>query len=202
MKETDINKIVKFWEWFKLISDDLLRAPTRPDLISKIDDSVNKLGSFDWEIGPYKKGEYYFAISPNLDINKLEVTREFITYAPVCPGWTFLSSKPPKDWKGIWKMANENGKDIWIDSNNWRYILYKFEEDETFDMDIIVDHIEGDINTIHMAIDIGLTGYLGEEKFITLIKHIKIISFPEEGYQNKTTLVKHIKNHIESLTQM
>ena len=165
----------------------------------QVDAAIDGLGRFDWEIGPYRDENYYFAISPNLDTHKLETTKEFIKYAPICAGWTFLPSKPIKnDWKGIWKMHNEDEKEILVDSNNWRYVLYKFE-DETFDMDIIIDDIDGNKDTIDMAIDIGLTGYLGEEKFIELIKHIEVVSNIEGQDPNKTTLVKYIKDHIESL---
>lgn len=199
MNKVDIDKITEFWSWFKSIAADLKRNPTSPNLVSQVNAAIDRLGRFDWEVGPYRDEHYYFAISPNLDLSKLDTTKEFMKYAPVCAGWVFLPSKPVKsDWKGIWKMLNENGKEIFVDSKNWRYILYKFE-DETFDMDIIIDDFDGNKNTADTAIDIGLTGYLGEEKFITLIKNIKIVSGTEEQYQNKTTLVKYIKDHVESL---
>ena len=73
-------------------------------------------------------------------------------------------------------------------------------EDETFDMDIMIDTIDGDNDTVNMAIDIALTGYLGEEKFMQLIKGIKTVTRFEEEHQNKATLVKYIKEHIESIT--
>jgi len=195
----DIDNRIEFWNWFKTISDDLFLDPTRSDLIQQIDHLINKLGVFDWEIGPWGEHTYYFAISPNLDSDKLYFTREFIEYAPMCSGWFFLSSKPVKnDWKGIWKMQNEFGKDILVDSNNWKYILYEFE-DETFDIDIMIDNVDGDDNTANTAIDIALTSYLGEEDYMTLIKNVKIVDFFEEEHQNKATPIKYIKKHIESI---
>lgn len=199
MTKVDIDNIIEFWSLFKSIASDLKHNPTGSDLVSQVDAAIDRLGPFDWEIGPYTGEEYYFSVSPNLDASKLETTKEFMKYAPVCAGWTFLPSKPVKsDWKGMWKMLNENGKEILIDSNNWRYVLYQFD-DQTFDIDIIINNIDGNEDTHNMAIDIGLTGYLGEERFMDLIKHIKVISEPEEEHKNKTTLVKYIRDHIESL---
>jgi len=200
LEKIDVNSLIKFWEWFQSISDDLMLNPTRPDLIYQIDNRVSDFNQLDWEIGPWGNDKYYFAISPNLDSSKLEFTREFVKYAPKCPGWFFLPSKPEKsDWKGIWKMVNEKGTEILVDSSHWRYILYKFE-DETFDMDIVIDDINGDDNTINLAVDIALTGYLGEEKFMTDIQNVKIVTSFEEEHQDKVSMLKHIKSHIESLT--
>lgn len=190
--------LVKFWDWFKSISDDLLLDPTRSDLIYQIDDRVNQLGRFDWEIGPWKDDSFYFAISPNLDVMKLELTRQIIQYAPKCKRWCFLASKPPKnDWHGIWKMKSEIGKSILVNSNNWEYILYEFDNN-SFDIDIKIDDIDDNIN-INVAIDIALTGYLGEENYMTLIKNIKVVTSFDEELQSKATQLKYIKKHIESL---
>jgi hypothetical protein len=199
LKSTDLKSIVDFWNWFKSISENLLHEPTKADLLSQIDSRINKFGRFDWEIGPWKDNTYYFTISPNLDVSKLEFTREFIENAPQCAGWHFLSSKPPKtDWQGKWKMTNEIGKEIWIESSNWEYILYEFE-DKTFDMDILINGIDGDSNTVNSAIDIALTGYLGEETFMRLIKYIKVVSSFDEGYSNKASSLQHILKHTESI---
>lgn len=199
MEKINLESINKFWDWFKSVSRDLLDDPTRSDLIYQIDSRINKFGRFDWEIGPWKEETYYLAISPNLDAAKLEFTREFVKKAPKCIGWHFLPSKPPKsDWKGVWKMRNEKGKEILGDSNNWKYILYEFE-DETFDMDIMIDAVDGGDNSINIAIEITLTGYLGEETFMQLIKNLEIVSSFDGADQSTGTLIKHIKKHIESI---
>jgi hypothetical protein len=197
LSKIDIDRIIKFWDWFKSVSNDLILNPTRNDLTNHIDNYVSQLGHLDWEIGPWDENLFYFAISPNLDPNKLDLTHQIIEYAPICDGWHFLHSKPPKDWQGIWKMKNEFGAEIWVNSSKWKYILYAFE-DKTFDMDIMIDDINGNDNTINMAIDIALTGFLGEERFMYLIKNISIISLIEES-ENKGTSIKHLRKHIESL---
>ncbi len=196
MSDNFNNKIIKFWGWFKTVADDLLLDPTNALLVSQLDNRVSQLGRFDWEIGPFEKGVSYFAISPNLNADRLEITRQIMNLSPECEGWKFLPSKPPKDWQGIWKMKNDSGEEILINSDNWKYVLYQFE-DKDFDMDIMIDDIDGNTDTYFMAIDIALTGYLGEENFMHLIKNVKIVSeFEDPG---KATLLKHIKKHIESI---
>jgi hypothetical protein len=191
------NKVIRFWEWFKSIADDLLLDPTNSSLISQIDYRVSQLGHFDWEIGPFYEGIFYFAISPNLNIDRLAITRQIVDLSPKCRGWDFLSSKPPKkNWRGIWMMNNDFGKEISINSNNWEYILYQFE-DKDFDMDIMIDDIDENLETCYLAIDIALTGYLGEEEYLRLIKNVKIV--PEFGHEYKATKLKYIKNHIENI---
>jgi hypothetical protein len=196
LEKIDVLLIKRFWDWFNSVSQDLLIDPTRKDLINSLDNYIAQLGRFDWEIGPWENDLSYLAISPNLDLSKLEITHWIIQYAPHCEGWIFFSSKPPRDWQGIWKMKNETGAEILIDSSEWEYILYEFE-DKTFDMDLFVTGINGDDSTINLAIDIALTGYLGEEMFLNRIGNISI----EESFSDKQqpTSLKYIKKHIESL---
>jgi hypothetical protein len=196
--EFDIKKVNRFWAWFASVSKELLDNPTDPSLISQIDSRVRSIGSFDWEIGPWGNSLFYFAISPGLNIEKLTITRSVVDLALDCAGWQFLPSKPPKEWNGIWKMNNEMGKEIWIDCNNWKYILYQFD-DGTFDADILTDVIEGDENTLNTAVDIALTGYLGEETFMSLIMNINIVEEFGEENDIKPNLLKHIKKHMESI---
>ncbi len=191
--------VTKFWTWFGSISKELLKNPHREDLISQLDNHVNDLGHLAWEIGPLKENTYYLAISPNLSDSKMELTRSIISTAPLCDGWTFLYAKPIKvQWKGIWKMKNHVGKEILVDCNNWEYILYEFK-DRTFDMDILIDGVDGDMETCYSAIDIALTSYLGEEEFMKLIKGIKILTELDDELMNKLTKLKFIRKHIESL---
>jgi hypothetical protein len=193
-----IIKAIKFWTWFETIATELLQNPTRTDLISQIDDRVQSLGNFDWELGPYKEGMFYFSISPNLSNERLELTRQFAKLAPKCEGWVFLPAKPAKEWQGVWKMKNHVGKEILVDSSNWEYVLYGFE-DSTFDIDIKVGELEGDLETHNLAVNIALTGYLGEEEFMTSIANIYIVDEFEDDIKSRATQLQFIKKHIDSL---
>jgi hypothetical protein len=192
------NRVVEFWRWFESISNELLLNQTRADMIAQVDNQITKLGSFDWEIGPLNKTTSYFAISPNLDYKKLEYTRQIVALAPESEGWHFLPSKPPKQWNGIWKMKNEFGQEILVDSGNWEYILDEFD-DKTFDIGILIDGVDGDLNTCYLAVDIAMTGYLGEEEFMKLIKNITFLTELDDETTNRLTKLKFIKKHIESI---
>jgi hypothetical protein len=193
------EKISKFWDWFKTISANLRINPTDTYFINLLDREVNKLGNVDWEIGPWEENVMFLAISPNLNIDQLELTQRIVSSAPEVPGWKFLPSKPPKDWQGIWKMENEFGKSILIDASEWKYILYRFD-DGTFDIDINISDFDGNKTTQYMAVDIALTGYLGEETFMNLIQEVNIVDEFSEELSGKATSLKNIRKHIERIS--
>ncbi|MDN3579658.1 hypothetical protein [Mucilaginibacter flavus] len=192
--KTNIDKINSFWIWFQSVADDLLKHPTNENLISLLNARITELGVSAWEIGPWENNDYFLVISPGLDINQLPLTQQIIDLAPICNGWHFLAFKPVKDWKGIWDMKNEWDKTIRVNSTNWEYILYLFD-DGTFDIDIKIDGVDGNENTRYAAVHFALAGYLGEEVVMQLILNVKIV----DSFKGKATSLKHIKKHIESI---
>jgi hypothetical protein len=93
-------------------------------------------------------------------------------------------------------MDNNLGREIIIDASNWEYILYQFE-DTSFDMDIKVDEIDGSLETYKLAVDIALTGYLGEEVVMRSIPNVTIVDELED--EAKATKLRFIKKHMEGL---
>ena len=191
------SSIISFWIWFESVSRALSQNVDDPDILSELDQKVNALGPFDWEIGPVEKSLLYLAISPNLNDELLRVTAEIVGYAPLCEGWLFLNAKPRKEYVPIFKLINENQKKILIDISSWSYVLFHFE-DRTFDIDIKINSIDGSWETQKLAIDIALTNLLGEEKFITCIKNINIVNEFGEN-ENKATQFRYINEHIDRL---
>ncbi|MGF7075599.1 hypothetical protein [Mucilaginibacter sp. R-33] len=198
MVDLNSESISRFWDWFKTVSADLLMNPNDAYFVNLLDKHVGELGGFDWEIGPWEENILFFAISPNLNIAQLEFTRKIITMAPDCPGWKFLPSKPPKDWAGTWEMENETGKNVIVDASDWKYILYRFD-DGTLDIDINISDFKGNSAIRDIAVDIALTGYLGEETFMNLIQEINIVDRLEEVYADKATSLKNIRKHLERI---
>ena len=200
--DTDLEKkATNFWMWFSIIAAELLADPIRSDLIGQLDSRVCALGSFDWEIGPYVDGLYYLAISPNLNLSNLRTTQFIVSLSLPCVGWHFLSSKPQKtEWLGIWEMKNEIGKEIIVDSSSWEYILFKFEDEHNFDIDIKINFIDGDRDILNTAVDIALTGYLGEEEFLRSIININIVDEFGEDIKSNVTKLPHIFKHLQSLS--
>jgi hypothetical protein len=202
MKDDFINehriKVAGMWNWFTSISNKLFLNPTDPDLIHTLDGYISGLGPFDWEIGPYDKSALYLAISPNLKEGLLKETKAIIGLSPACEGWSFLFSKPAKEWIGTWEMLNEAGETIVVNADRWAYVLYQFE-DNTFDMDVKIDSVKGDFNTCQLAVDIALTNVLGEEMYMDAIKNVSIenVEHLEEG--GSRSLVKNLKEHMLQL---
>jgi len=194
------SKVVEFWKWFKSIANELISNPNNSDLLNKLDEFVLSIGPFDWEIGPMDKSLKFLAISPNLNEDFLSITRQIISLAPECEGWIFLPAKPAKGLQEVFKMYNESGKLITVDTSQWQYVLYKFD-DGTFDMDIKGCEIEGNLDYSYLAVDIGLTNLLGEEKYMKLIKNIKIVKKFQDTDKNKATPFKYLDKHLGNVSK-
>ena len=141
----------------------------------------------------------YLAISPRLNEEYLAITKEIVNYAPSCKCWWLLHAKPKKEYAPVFNMVNENGKSILVDISDWEYVLFLFE-DGTFDIDICISSIEGNLETKNLAVDVALTGLMGEERFMTLIKNIRIVDNFRENKKHATKL-KQINEHIEKLVK-
>lgn len=142
------HQIISFWQWFTSTSQPLYQNIKDEDILAELDQKVQALGPFDWEVGPVDDTLLYLAISPNLDEDLLKATCEIISYAPSCEGWSFLNAKPKKEYTPIINMAYENGKKISIDIGTWSYILFHFDDD-TFDIDIRISAVEGVFLTLY-----------------------------------------------------
>jgi hypothetical protein len=162
-----------FWIWFEAIAGSLSNDPHNSDLIYELDDRIESLGPFDWEIGPVDENTVYLAISPCLDELLLDRTKEMIKHAPNIQGWKFYSSKPQKPISKSFTMLNDARQIITIDISDWQYGLQKTTNNK-FDIEVHVKNIDGNWNTEVLAVEILLVNILGEEKFMSLIKTITV----------------------------
>lgn len=194
---SDKNYVNNFWIWFDSISDSLFDDIKNIEIVSELELMIKKLGPFDWEIGPINGDLRYLAISPNLDEDLLIATSEIISHAPKNPKWLFFDAKPQKEYNPLFSMLNENGAKILIDTSLWKYQLYQFG-DGTFDMDLNIKKINGNINVKKTASDIALTNILGEKKFIKLIKNIQIIETDTIGI-NKMSSFQYLDKNITKI---
>ena len=191
----DYEKVVAFWQWFKSVSNKLILDMKDADVLSTLDNYVATIGPFDWEIGPDTTSTFYLAISTNLNPDLVGGVRQIVDLAPVCRGWSFLSAKPPKESWEIIEMFNELNAFITVYTSSWEYVLYKFE-DGTFDMDIKIDSVDGNVDTCYLAVDIAITSILGEEKYMQLIRNVKIVPGFEADEKDKSSLFKYLSKHI------
>ena len=71
--------------------------------------------------------------------------------------------------------------------------MYYFE-DGTFDIDIKITNLGDEHKTKELATDIALTNILGEEKYMNLIKNVKIVDDFNDA--TKSTPLVHLDNHL------
>lgn len=201
--QIDYDKTIQFWKWFRTVAEELSKPSDDNRLIEQLDDYVYSIGQeLEWEMGPVGSATEvregvtsYLAISPCLNEDLLSKTQEIIALAPEYKGWAFFPAKPAKGWTGNWDMLNEFDRMISVDANEWKYTLYQFE-DKTYDMDIWVNNIDGNLHTQYIAVDIVITNLLGEEKFMKQIKNIKIVNDSDLNGQDKWTLLKNLEKHL------
>jgi hypothetical protein len=191
--------IVSFWKWFESVSDALFQNNENFGILSELDTKVKTLGPFDWEVGPVDDNLIYLAISPRLNEEYLTITKEIVSYAPSCKGWWILYAKPRKEYAPVFNMVNENGKSILVDISVWEYVLFLFE-DGTFDIDLRISTIDGNLETKNLAVDVVLTSLMGEERFMALIKNIRIVDNFGEN-EKQAIKLKQINEHIEKIVK-
>lgn len=195
----DFNNIKAFWEWFKEVEFNLHKGIYEPVIIDKIDRFVNQLNDqLDWEIGPESDSdEQYFCISPSLNKDLIGLTSNVISEAPALGGWKFYSMKPKKGWVPSWVMYNEVGQKINVNASNWCYELFSYD-DNTFDIEVVADGIDGNEKTRYWAVEICITNILGEEVFMDRILNLKVVNFFNDD--NNKGLLKNLGKHLDKLS--
>lgn len=193
----EINKRVKkFWGDFSLISQEIIKNPEDEDNIEKLDQLVNELGKYDWEYGPSNKAEYYFCLSPNLDENLLSEVESIVANSPKIENWEIIACKPRKIEPLMkWNMFNENDIEITINTNEWRCVLYKFP-DNTYDLDVKLNNVDGNEDTQYLAVDIHLTNIIGEKDYMKFIKNISLVSEFSSESKDRSILLNEIYNYL------
>jgi len=195
----DKAQIQNFWKWFVKNVSQFKSDDADQKLFDQLDQKIQELGEFDWELGELKK-EWFFVISPNFNEELLLQTEQIISQAPECPGWIFFSARQKKDWDLIWDMPNAQGSLIKVDARSWEYLLYQFD-DGSFDIDISPVGFKGDLETKYVAIDFVLAGILGEREYLSLIKGINLVNKFKGKDQKMVSELKNLEKHIFSLSQ-
>lgn len=183
--------------WTKL--EELLyvfKKQNQEELIDQINEVVNTLGSYDWEIGPWGD-KLYFALSPGYNADLLDELESIIDSAPQISGWAIISGKPRKAEKiKRWYMPNDKGVDILVNAEGWRCVIYKFQ-DGTYDLDIQVSNLDEDEDTIYQALDIHLTNLLGEINYINYISSVNLVDDFKETIRDRSVPLEDIAKYVK-----
>lgn len=177
----NISKIIKFWEKFKQESDNIYNNYAEDSNICLlIDDMINFLGDYSWEIGPSitNDNKLSFVISPNLSSKRLKETEYIISLAPEIAKWEFNSAIPPKiEWNFKFKYNSAQlGIPIIIDGIKWGYKLNSLGNNFPYDI-ILYPPLDLKILSdfeLEEISEILVEGVLGELIVITKIKGINI----------------------------
>jgi len=199
IEKLDIKNINNFWTWFsdnyKAIGQDF----DNEELLNELNDRVNKLGEFAWEIGPGINSVNQLVISPGGDLDLLPYTKKIVSYAKDVPDWEFHYAKPPKQWELIFEFTKNDGSQIEINASQWEYVLLKYD-DGMFEIIIqTYDLQQLDKDDKLTAAEILLDGILGEEKRMIYICCIDVVEEFEHQYRNKKSDIRELNNHINGL---
>lgn len=192
------QKIAAFWQWFAQNAhrfDD----PTHIDqFTAELDDQVNTLGDFSWEVGPGYQAANMFVLSPSGDRDKLQQTRAFISSAPSLENWEFYPAKQPIQGKlNFILYTDEAGFEF--DASVWQYVLFRFP-DNSFDIVIKADNIKDLSQTGQdMASRLAIDALIGEEKRIELFEVIDIVAEFEEENKPSASSFLHLPDHLKKI---
>lgn len=120
-----------FWRWFGANADRIAADPNNADVINVFDQHVSDAWpELTWEIGPDPTGDWYFALSPNLNRALAASAREAICNAPSVKGWRFYPARQRKSWDGRFELESR-GRVLQFDSSGWQYVLLRYPDGDT-----------------------------------------------------------------------
>ncbi|MGN6293497.1 MAG: hypothetical protein ACTHMV_12205 [Chitinophagaceae bacterium] len=193
------KKYKQFWSWFvqnKALFESLEISDQSVELI---DEEINVLGDFTWEIGPGQLKSFSLTISPGGDRTLLPITKKIISYAPSLNDWEFCYAKPVKEWENYFDvMLGE--KEIGIDISKWEYVLFKYDKG-IYDIQIKLIDTPADVlaekdEILYGIVEMVLESILGEEKRLERINELEIVR--NEAFE-KASSILNLRQHIDTL---
>ena len=190
MKKEIVKKKIKlFWEWF-INNEALMRAVVNDDfheqresLINAIDNQVLDFGMFTWEIEENKENKISFTISPNGNVELLELSKFIIEHAPNLSNWKFNYAKPIKNWDFTFSVFDDYANEHEIDASEWNFVLLPVNDNKV-KVIIEANNITNlDYETKLSAGNFVLTNTLGEECKINNVYEVEIVNELENQYK-------------------
>jgi len=190
------KEIDNFWNWLKDNIEYLSPKKITEEYIDFLDKEIEKLGDFSWEIGfDNRIDKKFLTISPEGDVELLELSKTIISKAPNIADWFFYSSKPPKQWKLVFNLLI-NGEKVQFNATEWKYVLYKYP-DNVYDVVIKVPFSYKPYEDYFYQIgDIAVTGELGEAFVLEYINDIDLVFEFNEKETGKEKSFPYLKSEI------
>lgn len=188
--------VTLFWQWFADNAASMDNERRKDTFLAGIDDQVEALGDFAWEIGPGYQTGNMFVLSPHGNKELLKETQSIIEEAPKLTNWEFYYAKQPTQAQLKFILYTDN-REFEFDATDWQYILFGFSNN-AFDILVKADNlIELSSDDKELAVKLALDGLIGEEKRIVLMEEIEIVNdFDKEHISSASQfslLLKHLK---------
>jgi hypothetical protein len=199
IKKLKVKEVNSFWKWFSDNCGYFGQNFDNEELLDDLDNRINELGEFTWEIGPGTSSMNQLVISPGGDIDLLPYTKEIVSYAPVVFDWEFYHAKPPKEWEFIFDFEKDDGNAVEINASQWKYVLLKYD-DGMFEVILQTRDLHGFSEDDKIVIsEILLDGILGEERRMLFICGVDVTEEFEDSYKLKSSNIKSLSNQMKSL---
>lgn len=173
MMEAHRREIELFWSWFAR-NRSRLEAPDDA-VIAELQDQVDALGGFAWELGPDGTTTFSLTISPDGDPGLLAGSRRIIALAPKTEGWVFYPARQPRE-SPTFLTVSEEGLDFEIDARDWEFVIYRFPDQYTelvLRIGLPLDSIPESV--AHASAATVVDALLGEETRLATIDAIDIV---------------------------
>lgn len=199
------EKVDRLWQWFVKNESQLKSAIENGTdtikIVQSLDDLVLNFGAFSWDLGLDDLNEWFFTISPNLDVDRLQTSKAIIEEAPQFLKWKFYAAKQSKIWNKVVTVYNVDFNEVNLNISEWNYIAFQYSDNE---LELIFE--TGETSGIHKdqlleAINTTLLNELGEELKIVHIAKIDVCTvLPEEDQQDKSS-ISDLKQHVSEFAQ-
>lgn len=117
------SQVTHFWEWFGQNEHRLRQNTNMKSVVEALNNQVLEFGFFSWEIGQGRQKPYYFAISPNGNEQRLQISKAIIEKAPEFRHWEFHYCKPSKQWDFTFEMYDAFMIKQKFKAKKWEYVL-------------------------------------------------------------------------------
>ncbi len=197
----DTSGALEFWRQFALLAPAILTMLTTEGRLTheQVRDISRALGQVHhglrWEIGPSEEGGWFFAVSPNRRRHLVELAEALAGSAPAMPGWSVLSSRPPKQWNRSFRVSVEGG--LSVDASGWQY--YLDEHEDGFVVALIGSFASGSTDARSLAADLVVESELGEK---AMLEHVVGVTFeerPPAGRAEDLSPLSCLRDHVRSL---
>jgi hypothetical protein len=198
------ENILDFWRWFvkneSRIQQCILNndAKEQEKIVYSLNEYVLGFGAFSWDIGQNDEDQWFFTISPNLNIELLETSKSVIELAPDHLNWHFHSSKPTKTWSYQLEVYDELLDVFQVDTSRWYYNAFE-EEDGSIELVFEIGSLaKKHTEAIENAITAFIINELGEEILMQEVSKINFFDEFDADLSRIKSPVSELKAHLLS----